>query len=90
VDPAPLLLAFLTLNFVSWHANVRRSSAPLCAQDEAGWKMSFGRDVIAGMLRLPEEDRHGRPKQQSFEQQRKAVLDFSKKWEPHDWTRMLG
>lgn len=59
-------------------------------QDEAGWKMSFGRDVIAGMLRLPEEDRHGRPKQQSFEQQRKAVLDFSKKWEPHDWTKMLG
>ncbi|GAQ78864.1 hypothetical protein KFL_000200160 [Klebsormidium nitens] len=58
--------------------------------DEAGWKASFGRDVIAGMLQLPEEDTHGRPKQQSFDQQRKAVLNFSQKWDPHDWTKMLG
>lgn len=63
---------------------------PICTQDEAGWKASFGRDVVAGMLQLPEEETRGRPKQQSFDQQRKAVLEFSKNWDPHDWTKMLG
>jgi hypothetical protein len=51
-------------------------------QDEAGWRASFGLDVIAGMLQLPEEDRHGRPKQQSFDQQRKAMLEFLAKVGP--------
>eukprot|EP00850_Spirogloea_muscicola_P013381 SM000090S24343 [mRNA] locus=s90:512976:517206:+ [translate_table: standard] len=57
--------------------------------DETSFKPSFGLDTIVGMLDLPPEDSHRRPKHVSFEQQKKAVLDFSKMWAPHDWTLML-
>eukprot|EP00250_Pteridium_aquilinum_P011959 c20417_g1_i1 orf=100-2475(+) len=57
--------------------------------NERDFKTDFGRNVVIGMLKLPEEEMHRRRKQQSYDQQKKAAVDFQKAWDPYDWTKML-
>lgn len=57
--------------------------------DETNFSTAFGRNVIAGMLDLPPEDAHRRPRVETPQMQREAVKAFLKDWERHDWTKML-
>ncbi|KAL2629865.1 hypothetical protein R1flu_014551 [Riccia fluitans] len=57
--------------------------------DESSFKSQFGRDVVAGLLELPEEETYGSRRPESVEQQKKRVAEFLKLWEPFDWTKML-
>ena len=57
--------------------------------DEAKFPRTLGRDVLVGLLDLPPEEMHRRQRPMRPEEQARAVAAFSKKWEPHDWTRAL-
>ncbi|KAI5067605.1 hypothetical protein GOP47_0018133 [Adiantum capillus-veneris] len=57
--------------------------------NEREFRRDFGRNVVIGMLKLPEEEMHRRRKQQTFDQQKEAALNFQKDWAPFDWTKML-
>ncbi|XP_076905515.1 uncharacterized protein LOC143561275 isoform X1 [Bidens hawaiensis] len=57
--------------------------------DESQFKSNFGVNVVRGMLRLPAEDMHRRNKYESIDTQREAVANFSRDWEPFDWTKQL-
>uniref|UniRef100_A0A0A8XZB8 Cwf19-like C-terminal domain-containing protein n=1 Tax=Arundo donax TaxID=35708 RepID=A0A0A8XZB8_ARUDO len=57
--------------------------------DESKFNAGFGLNVIRGMLRLPEEDMHGRRRHESMDKQKQAVASFMKDWEPFDWTKQL-
>ncbi|MCO5611201.1 hypothetical protein L7F22_065451 [Adiantum nelumboides] len=57
--------------------------------NERDFRRDFGRNVVIGMLKLPEEEMHRKRKQQSSDQQKKAALNFQKDWAPFDWTTML-
>ncbi|MCO5582118.1 hypothetical protein L7F22_036008 [Adiantum nelumboides] len=57
--------------------------------NERDFRRDFGRNVVIGMLKLPEEEMHRRRKQQTSDQLKKAALDFRKHWAPFDWTIML-
>lgn len=57
-------------------------------EDEKDFPVYFGKEVVGGMLdsepRLWLKQRH-----ESFDEQKKKVLEFSKWWEPYDWTERL-
>ena len=57
--------------------------------NEKDFKSEFGRNVIIGMLKLPEEEMYRRRKQYSHEHQKKAAAEFRGAWDPFDWTKML-
>eukprot|EP00252_Welwitschia_mirabilis_P013838 TRINITY_DN3053_c0_g1_i1.p1 TRINITY_DN3053_c0_g1~~TRINITY_DN3053_c0_g1_i1.p1 ORF type:complete len:554 (-),score=128.70 TRINITY_DN3053_c0_g1_i1:112-1773(-) len=57
--------------------------------DEKNFKNQFGLNVIRGMLEVQEEDMYRRRRKWSFEMQKACVAEFLKKWETHDWTKML-
>ena len=43
-----------------------------------------------GLLGLPQEDMHRRAKQESVGVQAAWAEEFRKRFEPYDWTKMLG
>ncbi|KAJ0780826.1 putative cwf19-like protein [Helianthus annuus] len=57
--------------------------------DESQFKSNFGVNVIRGMLQLPAEDMHRRNKYDSIDTQKEAVANFTRDWEPFDWTKQL-
>ncbi|KAE8731905.1 CwfJ-like family protein, putative isoform 2 [Hibiscus syriacus] len=57
--------------------------------DESQFKSSLGLNVIRGMLQLAEEDIYRRRRHQSVEDQKQAVANFARNWEPFDWTKQL-
>jgi len=57
--------------------------------DEKQFNSNLGLNVIRGMLQLPEEDMYRRRKHESVEAQMQAVANFSRDWEPYDWTKQL-
>ncbi|XP_039044004.1 CWF19-like protein 2 isoform X2 [Hibiscus syriacus] len=57
--------------------------------DESQFKSSLGLNVIRGMLQLAEEDMYRRRRHQSVEEQKQAVANFTRDWEPFDWTKQL-
>lgn len=57
-------------------------------EDEKTFSKHFGRQVCAGMLKLPQEI-VARPKRNDMESDKKRVTAFSEIFEPHDWTKML-
>ena len=58
-------------------------------EDEAAFPPTFGIDIAAGMLGLP-PGRFGRREQRrTFDDERRAVLDFLKVWEPFDFTAQM-
>ncbi|OWF52178.1 CWF19-like protein 2 [Mizuhopecten yessoensis] len=57
-------------------------------EDEQVFPRYFGKEIIGGMLDV--EPRLWRKNQkESFDEQRKKVLQFSEWWKPHDWTQNL-
>lgn len=57
--------------------------------DEKGFRSNFGINVVRGILRLPAEDMYGQRRIESQENQKQAVADFARDWEPFDWTKQL-
>jgi hypothetical protein len=57
--------------------------------DEEQWNKNFGRDILIGMLGLPEERWHQRARQESTAVQKQWVAEFAKQFHPYDWTRQL-
>jgi hypothetical protein len=57
--------------------------------DESKFSAGFGLNVIRGMLQLREEDMHRRRRHESMDNQKQAVANFMKDWEPFDWTKQL-
>ncbi|KAH7296367.1 hypothetical protein KP509_26G021200 [Ceratopteris richardii] len=57
--------------------------------NEREFNVNFGRNVVIGMLKLPEEDMHRKRKLQTFDQQKKTAVNFQEAWDPYDWTKML-
>ncbi|PON83323.1 Cwf19-like protein [Trema orientale] len=59
--------------------------------DEEQFRNGFGLNVIRGILELPEEDMYRRRRQrsESVSDQIQAVKNFSRDWEPFDWTKQL-
>lgn len=59
-------------------------------EDEDAFPVNFGVDICAGMMGLPPGrwDRKG-AKRRSFEEEKRAVLDFVAMWDPFDWTQQL-
>ncbi|GMI69904.1 hypothetical protein like AT1G56290 [Hibiscus trionum] len=57
--------------------------------DESQFKSSLGLNVIRGMLQLAEEDMYRRRRHQSADDQKQAVANFAREWEPFDWTKQL-
>ena len=57
--------------------------------DEEKWNKNFGRDILIGMLGLPEHRWHQRARQESVSVQRQWVKDFSKAFDSYDWTKQL-
>lgn len=57
--------------------------------DDNNFRSSFGLNVIRGLLKLPEEDMHRRRRPEPLENQRQAVANFARDWEPFDWTKQL-
>ncbi|CAD7702729.1 unnamed protein product [Ostreobium quekettii] len=57
--------------------------------DVSTFDAGFGRKVVAGLLRLPPEDVHGRNKGQARRTHDAWIADFQKHWGPFDWTKML-
>ena len=59
-------------------------------EDEAEWKVDFGRNVLEGILEHPDGGiplaRRRKPAPDAL---REAVADFTKRFEPFDWTRQL-
>nr|XP_037277176.1 CWF19-like protein 2 isoform X1 [Rhipicephalus microplus] len=57
-------------------------------EDEKDFPVYFGKEVVGGMLdsepRLWLKQQH-----ESFDEQKKKVLEFAKWWEPYDWTERL-
>lgn len=57
-------------------------------EDEKDFPVYFGKEVVGGMLdsepRLWLKQQH-----ESFDEQKKKVLEFTKRWEPYDWTERL-
>lgn len=57
-------------------------------EDEKDFPVYFGKEVVGGMLdsepRLWLKHQH-----ESFDEQKKKVLEFAKWWEPYDWTERL-
>ncbi|KAK9823428.1 hypothetical protein WJX72_002672 [[Myrmecia] bisecta] len=58
--------------------------------DETKFKRDFGRSIMVGLLRLPDEDMHRQAKQESPALQQQRVVEFAKQWDPYDWTKQLG
>lgn len=58
--------------------------------DESKFSAGFGLNVIRGMLQLREEDMHRRRRHESMDNQKQAVANFMKDWEPFDWTKQIG
>ncbi|XP_074650677.1 CWF19-like protein 2 [Tubulanus polymorphus] len=57
-------------------------------EDEKEFPRYFGKEIIGGMLDV--EPRLWRKQQkESFDQQRKNVLQFAEWWKPYDWTLRL-
>ncbi|KAK8968484.1 hypothetical protein KSP40_PGU021928 [Platanthera guangdongensis] len=57
--------------------------------DDNNFPSSFGVNVVRGMLRLPEETMRRHQRREAPENQKRAVADFVREWEPFDWTREL-
>ncbi|XP_024526774.1 CWF19-like protein 2 [Selaginella moellendorffii] len=57
--------------------------------NEEDFDSNFGRNVLIGMLKLPQEAMHQKAKHASFDHQTTAVKEFLEQWRPHDWTQML-
>lgn len=57
--------------------------------DDNNFPSSFGVNVVRGMLRLPEETMRRHQRREAPENQKRAVTDFVREWEPFDWTREL-
>lgn len=84
------LRACIPKNFPYFHVEFGlRAGYVHVIDNEKDFKSDFGRNVVIGMLKLPEEEMHRRRKQQSYDQQKKAAIDFQKAWDPFDWTKML-
>jgi diadenosine tetraphosphate (Ap4A) HIT family hydrolase len=56
-------------------------------EDEIKWKRTFGREVVAGVMRL--DDSWMRPRQLNISQQKEAVVQFVASWKNYDWTLQL-
>uniref|UniRef100_A0A061SMS2 CwfJ-like protein n=1 Tax=Tetraselmis sp. GSL018 TaxID=582737 RepID=A0A061SMS2_9CHLO len=57
--------------------------------DEQKWNKNFGRDILIGMLGLPEERWHQRARQESLSVQQQWVKQFREQFDPYDWTKQL-
>ncbi|CAG5114770.1 unnamed protein product, partial [Candidula unifasciata] len=57
-------------------------------EDESRFPAYFGREIVGGMLDA-EPTLWRKPHNESFEDQRKKVLQFAQKWKPYDWTQTL-
>jgi hypothetical protein len=49
----------------------------------------FGRSVMIGLLKLPEEDMHRRAKKESERLQMQWATEFRSQFDEYDWTKML-
>jgi diadenosine tetraphosphate (Ap4A) HIT family hydrolase len=58
-------------------------------EDEEAWPPGFGMDVATGMMGRDPGSFGRKAAKRTFDQERRAVLDFLKEWEPFDWTRDL-
>ncbi|CAK9863717.1 unnamed protein product [Sphagnum jensenii] len=82
------LRACIPKNFPYFHVEFGLNAGYVhVIDDEASFKPQFGADVIRGMLETEGIEMHGQSA--SLKQQQQAVRDFTKMWEPHDWTKML-
>ncbi|CAM6058638.1 unnamed protein product [Sphagnum tenellum] len=82
------LRACIPKNFPYFHVEFGLNAGYVhVIDDEASFKPQFGADVIQGMLETEGIEMHGQSA--SLKQQQQAVRDFTKMWEPHDWTKML-
>ncbi|GAB4814505.1 hypothetical protein N2152v2_001551 [Parachlorella kessleri] len=57
--------------------------------DESKFDRGLARNVMIGLLGLPEEDMHRRARQESASIQGQWAADFRKQFQPYDWTKML-
>ncbi|BFZ07461.1 hypothetical protein BsWGS_10500 [Bradybaena similaris] len=57
-------------------------------EDESKFPAYFGREIVGGMLDA-EPTLWRKPHNESFEDQRKKVLQFAEWWKPYDWTQTL-
>eukprot|EP00887_Chlorella_sp_A99_P005045 scaffold4.g5045.t1 len=58
--------------------------------DESEFDRNLARNVMIGLLDLPQEDMHRRAKAESAAIQAKWAEEFRRQYEPFDWTRALG
>lgn len=57
--------------------------------DVAKWNKHFGRDVLIGLLDLPEEWTRAKPRRVGPQEAVQQAASFAAAFEPHDWTRAL-
>jgi len=57
-------------------------------EDERSFSRDFGRSVVGGMLRLPDE-MWRKPHDDPPDISRQQVANFLKIWQPFDWTTQL-
>lgn len=58
--------------------------------DEEGFDAAFGRNILIGLLHLPQEDMHRRAHQDSSALHQRRALDFAQAFAPYDWTQQLA
>lgn len=58
-------------------------------EEKSNFSSNFGREVVGGILQLPEETYMGRAKPRPLDKEKRQVAEFKEAWTPFDWTRSL-
>jgi hypothetical protein len=58
--------------------------------DDDKWRVDFGRDVLIGLLDLPENTTRAKKRPLPPAVLKREMDQFLDMWDPHDWTKQLG
>ena len=57
--------------------------------DDDKWRVDFGRDVLIGLLDLPENTTQAKKRPLPPAVLKREMDQFLDMWDPHDWTKQL-
>tara|TARA_B100000475_G_scaffold186827_1_gene156544 strand:- start:510 stop:755 length:246 start_codon:yes stop_codon:yes gene_type:complete len=78
-------------NFPYFHVEFNMTSGFVhVIDDDDKWRVDFGRDVLIGLLDLPENTTRAKKRPLPPAVLKREMDQFLDMWDPHDWTKQLG
>ena len=78
-------------NFAYFHVEFGLSAGFVhVLDDEQSFDNAFGRNILIGLLGLPQEDMHRRAHEDDAAVLQRRAAQFAEAFTPYDWTQQLG